>query len=226
MGRGAGAFEVVRGGITPLTRARRLHGGIGRVTTWRMSILSDIQEHNVKFVQQREYEPFLTDVFPDKKLVVLTCMDTRLVELLPRAMNIRNGDAKIIKNAGAIVSHPFGSVMRSLLVAVYELMAAEVAVVGHYGCGMTMLSCDRVLKHAKARGVSQTTIQTLEHAGIDLHGWLKGFDSPEEGVRQSVEIIRRHPLLPRDVPVHGLMIDPQTGRLDLLSDGYKHVGKD
>src|SRR5580700_9346215 len=112
-----------------------------------MSILSDILSHNALFVEQREYEPFLTDVFPDKKLVVLTCMATRLVELLPRAMNIRNGDAKIIKNAGAIVSHPFGSVMRSLLVAVYELMAGEVAVVGHYGCGMTMLSCDRVLKH-------------------------------------------------------------------------------
>src|SRR6202167_6790370 len=97
-----------------------------------MSILSEIQEHNARFVAQREYEPFLTDGFPDKKLVVLTCMDTRLVELLPRAMNIRNGDAKIIKNAGAIVSHPFGSVMRSLLVAVYQLLAAQVAVGGHY----------------------------------------------------------------------------------------------
>ena len=125
-----------------------------RVITLRMSILSEIQEHNVRFVERREYEPFLTDAFPDKKLVVLTCMDTRLVELLPRAMNIRNGDAKIIKNAGAIVSHPFGSVMRSLLVAVYELNAVEVAVVGHYGCGMTKLSCDRVLQKAVARGVS------------------------------------------------------------------------
>ena len=187
-----------------------------------MSILSEIQDHNARFVQRREYEPFLTDAFPDKKLVVLTCMDTRLVELLPRAMNLRNGDAKIIKNAGAIVSHPFGSVMRSLLVAVYELLAAEVAVVGHYGCGMTKLSCDRVLQKAISRGVSPVTLQTLEHAGIDLHSWLKGFDSPEEGVRQSVEIIRRHPLLPADVPVHGLMICPETGRLDLLSDGYSN----
>jgi carbonic anhydrase len=185
-----------------------------------MSILSEIQDHNARFVQRREYEPFLTDAFPDKKLVVLTCMDTRLVELLPRAMNIRNGDAKIIKNAGAIVSHPFGSVMRSLLVAVYELHAAEVAVVGHYGCGMTRLSCDRILQKAIARGVSPATLQSLQNTGIDLQSWLKGFDSPEEGVRQSVDIIRRHPLLPADVPVHGLMISPETGRLDLLSDGY------
>jgi carbonic anhydrase len=185
-----------------------------------MSILSEIQIHNARFVQQREYEPFLTDAFPDKRLVVLTCMDTRLVELLPRAMNIRNGDAKIIKNAGAVVSHPFGSVMRSLLVAVYELNAAEVAVVGHYGCGMTKLSSDRILQKAITRGIPPATLQTLERAGIDLKNWLKGFDSPEDGVRQSVDMIRRHPLLPADVPVHGLMICPETGRLDLLSDGY------
>ncbi len=184
-----------------------------------MSLLSEILSHNAQFVERREYEPFLTDGFPDKKLVVLTCMDTRLVELLPRAMNLRNGDAKVIKNAGAIVSHPFGSVMRSLLVAIYELKAEEVAVVGHYGCGMTGLSCARVLEKATARGVSQQTLQTLEASGIDLKKWLTGFESPEDGVRQSVDVIRRHPLLPPGVPVHGLMICPQTGRLDLLSQG-------
>src|SRR5271168_2640259 len=179
-----------------------------------MSILSNILSHNAQFVERREYEPFRTDVFPDKKLVVLTCMDTRLVELLPRAMNLRNGDAKVIKNAGAIVSHPFGSVMRSLIVAVYELLAAEVAVVGHYGCGMTKLNCDGVLKKAVERGVSPEMLKTLQHAGVDLRHWLRGFDSPEEGVRGSVEVIRQHPLLPRDVVVHGLMICPETGRLD------------
>lgn len=48
-------------------------------------------------------------------------MDTRLTELLPAALGIHNGDVKIIKNAGAVISHPFGSVIRSLLVAIIEL---------------------------------------------------------------------------------------------------------
>ena len=190
-----------------------------------MSILSEILEHNGQFVARREYEPFRTDVFPNKKLAVLTCMDARLVELLPRAMNLRNGDAKIIKNAGAIISHPFGSVMRSILVAVYELGAAEVAVVGHYGCGMTGLTYDRVLTKAVQRGIAPETLQGLGDAGIDLQQWLTGFRSPEDGVRRSVMIIRRHPVFPRDVPVHGLMICPETGRLDLLNDGYAPCGK-
>jgi carbonic anhydrase len=185
-----------------------------------MKILSDILSYNAQFVARREYEQFRTDKFPDKKLVVLTCMDTRLVELLPRAMNLHNGDYNVIKNAGAIVSHPFGSAMRSLLVAVFELKASEVAVVGHYGCGMTGLSCAKVLQKAIDRGASRELIKTLEHAGIDLQGWLTGFNAPEDGVRRSVAVIRNHPLLPKDVIVHGLMICPETGRLDMLSDGY------
>ena len=185
-----------------------------------MSLISEILENNQSFVRRREYEQFRTDQFPNKKLVVLTCMDTRLVELLPRAMSIANGDVKMIKNAGAIVSHAFGSVMRSILVAVYELGAEEIAVVGHHGCGMTGLSCSRVLDKAKARGVAEETIATLESAGIDLQRWLTGFDRVEDGVRQSVETIKHHPLLPREVVVHGLIIAPDTGKLDLLVDGY------
>ena len=185
-----------------------------------MSTLREILEHNQAFVREKGYEEFRTDQFPNKRLVILTCMDTRLVELLPRAMGIRNGDVKMIKNAGAVVSHPFGSVMRSVLVAIYELGAAEIVEVGHHGCGMTGLSCASVLEKVKARGVAEEVLATLEHSGIDLQRWLIGFDRVEDGVKQSVAMIRNHPLLPGDVPVHGLIIHPETGKLDVLVDGY------
>ena len=185
-----------------------------------MSILSEILDHNRRFVERKEYQGFLTDRFPNKRLVILTCMDTRLVELLPRAMDMRNGDVKIIKNAGALVSHPFGSVMRSILVAVYELNAGEIAVVGHHDCGMAGLSCARILDKIRQRGIPDSVVRTLQHSGIDLEKWLAGFDSAADGVRQSVQIIRDHPLLPPALPVHGLIIHPVTGKLDLLLDGY------
>ena len=185
-----------------------------------MSLLSEILDHNASFVASKQYVPFLTDQFPNKRMVVVTCMDTRLLELLPRAMNLGQGDAKIIKVAGAVVSHPFGSVMRSVLLAVYELGATEVTIVGHYGCGMAGLSCARVLDKAVARGVKPEVLQTLRHSGIDLEKWLTGFEKVEDGVRASVESVRQHPLMPAGVPVHGLVMCPETGRLDLLVDGY------
>ena len=60
-------------------------------------------------------------------------------------------------------------------------------------------------------------------ADIDLGRWLTGFDSVREGVERSVSIIRNHPLLPADTPVHGLIMDPVTGKLDLVTDGYEYL---
>jgi carbonic anhydrase len=185
-----------------------------------MSALSDILTHNESFVANRDYEAFRTDRFPNKKLVIVTCMDTRLVELLPRAMNVRNGDVMMIKVAGGVVSAPFGSVMRSILVSVYKLGAEEIAVVGHHGCGMVDLSPDDLLARARDAGVSADVLDTLDHAGLHLHEWLTGFSRIEDAVRSSVDVIRHHPLLPDKLPVHGLVMDPETGKLDLVVDGY------
>jgi hypothetical protein len=72
-------------------------GGDSPRGTWS---LGGMLEHNHAFVQQKSYEPFLTNRFPDKKLVIITCMDTRLTHMLPAALGLKNGDAKIIKASG------------------------------------------------------------------------------------------------------------------------------
>ena len=135
-----------------------------------MKKINDLLRFNKDFVRRKAYAPFVTNRFPDKRMVILTCMDTRLVELLPKALNLRNGDAKIIKNAGAIVSHPFGSVMRSILVAIYNLKADSILVIGHHDCGMTGLSSRAVVKKAIQRGVNKKTLSTLATSGVDLEG--------------------------------------------------------
>ncbi|MDB5054764.1 MAG: ytiB [Bacilli bacterium] len=181
-----------------------------------MSKITEILEYNQAFVDNKEYEQYRSNKFPDKRLVILTCMDARLVELLPKALNLKNGDAKIIKNAGAVLSHPFGSVMRSILVAIYELNADEILVIGHHDCGMTGLNSTLLLDKAIARGVSQTVMSTLGHSGIDLHRWLTGFNHVQDAVVKSVGIIKNHPLLPSDILVHGLIMDPETGKLEVV----------
>jgi len=183
--------------------------------------MDEILAFNKQFVEGKEYEQYLTtNRPPEKKVVIVTCMDARLTELLPKAMNMKNGDAKIIKNAGAIITSPFGNIMRSVLVALYELHANEVFLVGHHDCGMTGIDPDEVVKHMQARGIPEHVIHTLRHSGINLYRWLTGFDSVRESVENSVEIVRNHPLLPPGTPVHGLIIHPDTGELEVVTDGY------
>lgn len=186
-----------------------------------MDRLYDMLQFNSEFVEKKEFEKYRTSRFKDRKMVVITCMDARLTELLPRALNIKDGNSKIIKDAGAIVLHPFGSVMRSVIVAVYELNADEVFVVGHHDCGMSCIDPGETINKMKENGISSDTLDTLESSGINLQQWLHGFDSVEDSVKGSVQTVKNHPLLPKNIPVHGLVIDPETGKLDLIVDGYK-----
>ena len=191
-----------------------------------MTLLAEILDHNKEFVDAGEYVQFFSDKFPNRGLAILSCMDARIIELLNEALGLKNGDAKMIKNAGALVTHPWGSVMRSLLVAVFELRCKEIMVVAHYDCGMRGLSSKHVLEKAEASGISATSIETLRNAAIDLDGWLTGFDDVGQSVRHSVEMIRNHPLMRKSVPVHGLVIHPTTGKLDLMVNGYDNVSDD
>lgn len=70
----------------------------------------------------------------------------------------------------------------------------------------------------KQNGIKQTDFDRLE---INPHEWFRGFDQIEDSIKSSVDLISNHPLLPTRVPVHGLVIDPETGQLDLVINGYK-----
>lgn len=183
-------------------------------------LLDEILTYNKKFVEEKRYEEYETTKFPNKRMVILTCMDTRLLELLPKAINASNGDIKLVKNAGALIMHPFGSIMRSILVAVYELQAEEVLIIGHYDCGMSGMKADSLIEKMKLNGITEETLQTLSYSGIKVSEWLEGFTSVRESVAHSVEVVNKHPLMPKDIPVHGLVINPKTGKLDLVVDGY------
>lgn len=187
-----------------------------------MNKLEEILTYNAYFVNNHEYVEYKTSKEPNKKMVILSCMDTRLTLLLPKAMNFKNGDVKMIKNAGASIMHPFGSVMRSIIVAIYEFEADEVLVIGHHNCGMSHLDVNKTIEKVIHRGISSEVIETLSNAGIDIKKWLQGFESVEESIIESVESIRKHPLIPKDVKVHGLIIDPETGKLDVVVNGYTY----
>lgn len=171
---------------------------------------------NKEFVANKEYEKYDTSKHPDRKMVVVSCMDTRLTELLPQAMSIKNGDAKIIKNAGGTIVHPFGSAMRSILVSVFEFDVDEVYIVAHDECGMCNINTDDVIDKMLKKGISKEVIDTLKNSGIDVKAWMEGFDCIEESLRKSVAVVKNHPLLPKNVHVHGLIINPKTGELRIL----------
>lgn len=176
-------------------------------------MINEILEFNKQFVANKEYEKYITSKYPNKKIAIVTCMDTRLTKLLPAALGLKNGDVKIIKNAGGTITNPFDSTIRSLLVGIYELGVEEIMVIGHTECGVQGMDSQEMQHLMKERGISEEHINLMKHCGINLDEWLHGFDDTEAAILETVDLIMNHPLVPTDITVKGYIMDSTTGQL-------------
>ena len=187
-----------------------------------MNLLNEILRHNREFLDSTSQEhgderPTVSKV-PTREIAILTCMDTRLVNFMEQALGIERGHAKVIKSAGNSISGMFDSVVRSLLVCIYELGVSEIFVIGHYECGMAKTTSESLTTAMLSRGVSPDAIQMIRH---ELEHWADGFSHPVDNVQETVSMLRMNPLIPKDVTVHGLMMHPNSGEVEVVEVGYE-----
>ena len=123
-------------------------------------MLEEILQYNKEFVESKAYEKYAASKYPNKKLAILSCMDTRLTELLPAAL----GQA--------------------------------------------------VMQKMRDNGISEESIEMMKYCRPDFDKWLCGFHKVENSVENSVNLIRKHPLIPDKVQVSGYVIDATTGQLN------------
>ena len=130
-------------------------------------------------------------------MVVVSCMDARLIELLPKALDIHDGDAKVIRNAGGKIASAFDSVMQGVVASVYDLNADEIFLIGHHRCGASQTNQRNTSKILDRGVVSPEILSAIEYASIDLEKWLFGFDDVCDSTQANVDLVRNHPLIPK-----------------------------
>jgi len=191
-----------------------------------MTILEQVLTANRRFVDHLPDEYLQksseNSKLPSRQLAIFTCMDTRLVDFLEPAMGIKRGEVKMIKNAGNSVTGPFEATIRSLIVGIFELDVKEVMVIGHLDCGVAHSTAEGLIQKMLERGISPDAIKMIE---AELRSWIDHFHHPIDNIEEVVLKIRTNPLIPKDVPVHGLIFDPQTGQLEVVVDGYQAHSK-
>lgn len=191
-----------------------------------MTTLHQILRANRTFVAQfphsfvRPKHRTKVSKLPRRHLALFTCMDTRLVEFLEPAMGIERGEAKVIKNAGNSVTGSFESTIRSLLVAIFELEVKEIIVIGHLDCGIAHTTANDLIEKMLARGISADAIKLVQP---ELEEWIDQFHHPLDNINHAVNKIRSNPLIPSDVPIHGLLFNPHNGEVSVVVDGYEHT---
>jgi carbonic anhydrase len=158
--------------------------------------------------------------FPDGlPVVALTCIDPRLNHLLPEVLGVREEDFIWLRNAGNIIFEPMSSMMRTLALACAVKGGKEIAVIGHTDCRVRQVSVSQLLDMFRALGIDRHRLpdNLIEFFGL--------FASERQNVINGVNHIRQSPLISPKVPVHGLILDVESGRLEWLVNGYEQLGR-
>jgi carbonic anhydrase len=180
-----------------------------------MRLLQAILDANRRLTPEERRAPLdLGDVSESLPLAALTCIDARLNHVLPDVLGVPEEKFIWLRNAGNIVTGPLSSTLRSLALACAVKGAREIAIIGHSDCQVAKTTILNLTDRLKAMGVDRTQLpeNLIEYFGV--------FASERQNVLKAVDIVRSSPLIGSRIPVHGLLLDLQSGRLECLVDGY------
>lgn len=179
-----------------------------------VSLLNEVLAANAKYAETFGDKSTLP-LPPARRFAVLTCMDARLDPA--KYAGLAEGDAHVIRNAGGRASD---DAIRSLVISHKLLGTQAYFVVHHTDCGMVLFT-DEI--------ISGLLEKSLDTAVLDAEGWHDVGQSAgssagryirwltisdaEQAVLDDVTRIRQHPLIAREIPIHGYLYDVRSGRL-------------
>jgi carbonic anhydrase len=179
-----------------------------------MSVLNEVLTANKKYVESFGEKGKLA-LPPARRFAILTCMDARLDPA--KYAGLSEGDAHVIRNAGARASD---DAIRSLVISYKLLGTKEWFVIHHSNCGMEFFT-DEVM-----RGLLAKSLETAALGDTGFYDVGKGPGSDEaayidwltiadrnKSVVEDVTRIRRHPLVPKNIPIYGYVYEVETGKL-------------
>jgi len=148
-------------------------------------------------------------------LVALTCIDVRLNALLPQVLGVPQEQFIWLRNAGNIITGPQSSTMRSLSLACAVKGGKEIVIIGHTDCQVGKTTTMQLLDRLRAIGVERHMLPD------NLNEFFGMFGSDRQNVIKGADIARQSPLIGPKIPIHGLLVDVETGKLDWLVNGYQ-----
>jgi carbonic anhydrase len=155
------------------------------------------------------------DFAEELPVIALTCVDPRLNALFPNALALPAEQFIWLRNAGNIITGPLSSTMRSLALACAVKGGREIAVIGHTDCQVAKTTTMQLLDKLKELGIERQLLPD------NINEYFGTFGSERQNVIKACDIVRHSPLIGPKVPVHGLLVDTETGKLDWIVNGYQ-----
>ncbi|PRZ11783.1 carbonic anhydrase [Laceyella sediminis] len=158
--------------------------------------------------QLTENQSEIIDSLNQKKVLFIIGMEEPLEQWLYSATHLPAEQMLVLVCHGPLISEPYDSLMRSVIIAVHQENVEEIFVIGATDTDESQLNKMDLIYLAKNRKGDLSELKEN-----DIFQWLKGSETVIDSIKQSVDMIRRHPLKPSGVKVYGLSVDTVSGKL-------------
>ncbi|KIL48292.1 hypothetical protein [Jeotgalibacillus soli] len=153
----------------------------------------------------------------EKKALVLTGLSEKSHHLFPAITNRSVDQLVIASSFGAIISQPYGCMVRNVIFAVYSENIEEIYIIVEKDSKEHTVTGDEILSKIQEAGITKETIKTIEYidaAGCNLSNWLAGKQDVKKIITENIELIKHHPLLPKTLSIYGFITDAETGEFE------------
>ncbi|KAL0950724.1 hypothetical protein HGRIS_007500 [Hohenbuehelia grisea] len=151
---------------------------------------------HLRLVQASQKKPAVA-LPPTKRLAIVTCMDARINPFTQ--LGIKDGEAHIIRNAGAVAK----DALRSLIISQRLLGTREIAIYHHTGCGIVTFTSPELRQKIKdADPENEATAEAVEQ--VDFLTYPPDL---EQSVRNDVKFLQENPLILKGTKVTGWIWD-------------------
>src|ERR1019366_6704956 len=148
-------------------------------------------------------------------VIALTCIDPRLNALFPNVLGVPKEQFIWLRNAGNIITSPLSSTMRSLALACVVKGGKEIAIIGHTDCQVCKTTTAELIDRFRALGIERHQLPA------NVNEFFGMFSSERANIIKGVDVVRHSPIIGPKIPVHGLLVDIETGKVEWLVNGYQ-----
>lgn len=170
----------------------------------------------------RDFDKGELPIAPTRRAAILTCMDARILPSL--VLGFEEGDVHVIRNAGGRMTD---DALRSFIIS-YKLLGTQALYIMHHtNCGMGTFTEEQM---------GDLLAGSLGPAELAPGGWrntdagpgsVEGrylkwhcFTDPEQALIDDVHRLRACSLIPKSIPVFGLIYEVETGRVRDVTGAY------
>lgn len=158
------------------------------------------------------------DLDKHKKVVLVTDSEHGMESILKEVTTIQPENRLTIQCDGPVISNPYGDIMRSIILAIFQENVEEILVIGTNDKRPRTVNVRDQFESMKDKLL---TLDYLfkncmpEFSGGTVDDWLNGKENGRETVEKSVDLIRHHPLVPSHVKVRGLIVNNKDEKFSI-----------